>query len=114
MFDGFEIATIAPPCPDEHDLNLSSDHILEMVPVAATALEPEQIVPSEAIESVSVEPHTDSTPYNICVKGTQESSPTISSRPCTPADTELERLSIFEFGAADIFQNSPLGDVLNS
>ena len=31
-----------------------------------------------------------------------------------PADTELDRLSIFEFNAADIFQHSPLGDVLNS
>ena len=36
---GFEPAAIAPPRPDEHDLNLSSDHIQEMVPVAATALE---------------------------------------------------------------------------
>ena len=38
IFDGFETATIARP--DEHDLNLSSDHIQEMVPVAAMALEP--------------------------------------------------------------------------
>ena len=29
-------------------------------------------------------------------------------------DTELDRLSIFEFIAADVFQHSPLGDVLNS
>ena len=29
-------------------------------------------------------------------------------------DTELDRSSIFEFSAADVFQHSPLGDVLNS
>ena len=27
IFDGFETAAIAPPLSDEHDLNLSSDHI---------------------------------------------------------------------------------------
>ena len=85
-----------------------------MVPVAATALDPEQIIPSEATESVALEPHTDSTPCNICFNGTSDSSPAISSGPCTPADTELDRLSIFEFSAADVFQYSPLGDVLNS
>ena len=85
-----------------------------MVPVAAMALEPEQIVPSEATESAALEPHTDSTPRNICVNGTPDSSPAISSGPGTPADTEPDRLSIFEFSAADIFQHSPLGDVINS
>ena len=29
-------------------------------------------------------------------------------------DAELDRLSIFEFSATDIFQQSPLGDVLSS
>ena len=48
IFNGFETAAIAPPRSDEHDLNLSSDHIQEMVPVTATALDPEQIAPSEA------------------------------------------------------------------
>ena len=41
IFNGFETVAIAPPRSDEHDLNLSSDHIQEMVPVAAMALEPE-------------------------------------------------------------------------
>ena len=62
IFNGFETAAIATPRPDEHDLNLSSDHVQEMVPIAATALEPEKIVPSKAIESATLEPHTDSTP----------------------------------------------------
>lgn len=85
-----------------------------MVPVAPTALEPEQIVPSEATESAALEPHIDSTPCNICVNGTPDSSPAMSSRPGTPADTELDRLSIFEFSAANIFQHSPLGGMLKS
>ena len=41
IFNGFETAAIAPPRSDKHDLNLSSDHIQEMVPVAAMVLEPE-------------------------------------------------------------------------
>ena len=40
IFDGFETAAIAPPHPDECDLNLSSYHTEEMVPAAATSLEP--------------------------------------------------------------------------
>ena len=62
IFKGFEPAAIAPPHPDERDLHLSSDHTQEMVPAAATALEPKQIVPSEAVESAALEPHTDSPP----------------------------------------------------
>ena len=114
IFNGFETAVIAPPRPDEHDLNLSSHHIQEMVPVAAMALEPKQIVPSEATESVALEPHTDSMPCNIHFNGTSDLSPAISSGLCTPADTELDRLSIFEFSTAAVFQHSPLGDVLKS
>ena len=114
IFNGFETTAIAPPRSDEHDLNLSSDHIQEMVPVTAATLDPEQIAPSEATESAELEPHTDSTPGNICVNGILDSFPAINSEPHTPADTELDRSSIFEFSAADIFQHSPLGDVLNS
>ena len=40
--------------------------------------------------------------------------PAICSEPHTPADTKLDRSSMFEFIAADVFQHSPLGDVLNS
>ena len=53
IFTGFETAAADPRHPDEHDLNLSSDHIQERVPVAATALEPEQIMPSETMESAA-------------------------------------------------------------
>ena len=103
IFNGLETAAIAPPRSDEHDLKLSSDHIQEMVPVVATASELKQIVLSEATESAALEPHTDSAPHNICINGTPDSSPAISPRPGTHADTELDQLSIFEFSAIDIF-----------
>ena len=106
IFDGFETPAAAAHHHDEHDLNLSSDHTQEIAP--------KQIIPSEATKSAAFESHTDSTSYNVCVNGTPDSSPAIRSGPGTPADTELDRLSIFEFSATDIFQHSPLGDVLNS
>ena len=90
IFHGFETVAIAPPRSDQHDLNLSSDHIQEMVPVAATAFNPEQIAPSEATESTALEPHTDSTPCNTCVTGTPDSFSALSSEPCEPADAELD------------------------
>ena len=114
ILDGFETTVIAPPRSNEHDLNLTSDHIQEMVPITATALDPEQIAPSETAESAVLEPHTDSAPCNVCVNGIPDSSPAISSESRTPAGAELDGLSIFEFSAADIFQHSPLGNVLNS
>ena len=74
-----------------------------MVPAAATTLELKQIEPSEASESAMLEPHMDSTPSNILFNGTSDSSLAISSGLCTPADTELDRLSIFEVSAVDVF-----------
>ena len=56
----------------------------------------------------------DLTSRNTRVTRPLHSSLGISSEPCESADTELDRLSIFEFSAADIFQHSPLGDVLSS
>ena len=68
----------------------------------------------EATDSLALEPHMDLTSRNTRVTGTPDSSPGISFEPCESADTDLDRLSIFEFSAADIFQHSPLGDVLSS
>ena len=112
IFDGFETAAVAPYHLDEHDLNLSSDHIQEIAPVTTLALDPEQIVPSEdgklnptteATDSAALEPHTDLASCDICVTGTPDSFPAMSSKPCASANAKLDRLSILEFGAADIF-----------
>ena len=87
------------------------------------ALDPEQIAPSEegklnpateAADSAALEPHKDLTSGDVCVTGTSDSFPAISSEPCASAYVELDRSSIAEFSAADIFQHLPLGDVLNS
>ena len=91
IFKGFETAVIAPPCPDEHDLNLSSDHTQEMVPAAAMTLEPKQIEPSEASESAVLEPHMDLMPRNIRFNETADSSPATCSGSSAPTDTELDR-----------------------
>ena len=85
-----------------------------MDPVAATAPEPKQSMPSEATKFAALDPHTDSTSCNACINGTPDSSPATCSRSSVRSDTELDQLSIFEFSAADIFQHPPLGDVLNS
>ena len=78
----------APHHHDEHDLNLSSDHIQEIAPVTALALDPEQIASSkdgklnpatEVVDSAALEPHTDLTSGDIYVTGTSESFPAISS-----------------------------------
>ena len=114
IFKGFETVAIAPPFSDEHDLNLSSEHTQEMDLVAAMVSVPNQTAPSEAIKSAALEPHTDLTSCNACVNGTPDSFRAACSEPDTPADTELDRLSIFEFSTVDVFQHSPLGDVLNS
>ena len=118
IFDGFETMAVATPCHhDEHDLNLSSNHTQEIARVTALALDPEQIAPSEdgklnpttdAVVLAASEPHTDPTSSGICVTGASDSFPAISSEPCASA------YSIAEFSALDIFQHSPLGDVLNS
>ena len=47
IFDGFEPMTAAPGHHDEHDLNLSSDHVQVIAPVTALALDPEHAAPSK-------------------------------------------------------------------
>ena len=123
IFAGFETAVTALGHLDEHDLNPSSDRIQEIAPVTTPALDPEHTAASkdwrlnpttEATDSPALEPHMDLTSQDICVTGIPDSSLVISSKPCGPIDVEPDRLSIFEFSAADIFQHSPLGDVLSS
>ena len=56
----------------------------------------------------------DLTSHNIRVTGTRDSSLGVSFEPCESVDAELDHLSIFKFSAADVFQHSPMGDLLNS
>ena len=69
---------------------------------------------TEATNSLTWELHIDLISHNTCATGTPDSFLAISSESGEPADAELDHLSIFEFSATEIFQHSPLGDVLNS
>ena len=69
---------------------------------------------AEAVDSAALEPHTDPTSSWACVTGTSDSSPAMGSRPRASAPVESDWAPISEFSSTDIFQRSPLGDVLNS
>ena len=123
IFDGFEPLSGAPNNHDEHDITLPSDNIREIASATTSAVNPEQIAPSEsggidlameAALSVAIEPDTDFTPYESRVAEPLDSSPTTDSEPLTSVPVESDWAPIMEFTSADIFQHSPLGDVLNS
>ena len=91
--------------------------------MAAPALNLEQITPSEdgwmdpameAEHSSALEPNTDFTSYETCVAGPLDSSPATGSEPPASMPIESDWAPIMEFSSADIFQHSPLGNVLNS
>ena len=90
---------------DEHDLNLSSDCVQEIVPVIALALDPQQSAPSkdgrlnlatEAANSAALEPNTDLTSNEACVIGISDSSPAIGSEPRVSAPIESDRAPTLE------------------
>ena len=123
IFDRFKPMSGAPHTHDEHDLTLPSDGVQEITPAAAMALNPVQIMPSEdgrmdpateAAHSRAIEPNTDSTSNEVCVIGPSDSSPATGSKPRVSAPIGPDWAPIMEFSSADIFQHSPLGDVLNS
>ena len=123
IFDGFEPITGAPYSRDEHDLDLPSDGVREIAPAAALALNLEQIVPSEdgwmdptteAAHSAAIELNTDFASNKVSVIGPPDSSPAAGSEPRTSVPIEPDWAPIMEFTSADIFQHSPLGDMLNS
>ena len=123
IFDGFELMSGAPHSHDEHDLTLPSDGVREITPVATPAPNPEQIVSSEdgwmdpateAAPSAAIEPNNDLTSYEVGVIGPSDSSPAIGSKPRASVPIVPNWAPIMEFSSADIFQHSPLGDVLDS
>ena len=123
IFDGFEPMSGARHSHDGHDLALSSNSVREFPLVATPALNPEQIAPSEdgwmdpaseATHSVAIEPNTDFTRYGTYVTGSSDSSLTTGPEPPASMPIESDWAPVMEFTAADIFQHSPLGDVLNS
>ena len=123
IFDGFEPRTGATNSHEEHDLDLPSDGVREITSAAAPALNLEQIVPSEdgwmdpateAAHSTAIEPNTGFASNEACVIGSSDSFPAIGSELRASVPIESDWAPIMELTSADIFQHSPLGDVLNS
>ena len=61
-----------------------------------------------------MEPNTGLTSEEACDSGPPDSSPVVGSSPRTLELTESGWAPVMEFSAADIFQHSPFGDMLNS
>ena len=70
--------------------------------------------PPEAALSVAMEPDTDFNPYESRVAEPLDSSLATDSEPPASVPIESDWAPIMEFTSVDIFQHSPLGDVLNS
>ena len=69
---------------------------------------------TEAAHSAAIEPNTDLTSKEVRVIRPSDSSLAIGSEPCTSVPIVPNWAPITEFSSTDIFQHSPLGDVLNS
>ena len=68
----------------------------------------------QAAHSPAVEPSTGLTSKEVCDSGPPDSYPVTGSGQRAPEPAEPGWAPVMEFTAADIFQHSPLGDVLNS
>ena len=69
---------------------------------------------TEAAHSSTLEPNTNPTSYKGDVIRPPDSSPATGSEPRTSMPIESDWALVMEFTFADIFQHSPLCDVLNS
>ena len=121
IFDGFEPQPSAPHCHDGYDLTLPPNSALEAAPASALTLSSEPTAPIEdgwldtasgAATSTAMEPNTNPVPCEARDSEVSDSSP--DSEPPVPLPIESDWAPFMEFTAADIFQHSPFGDVLNS
>ena len=61
-----------------------------------------------------MEPNTGRISVEACIPGPPDSYPVVGSSPCAPKPAEPGWAPVVVFTAADIFQHSPFGDMLNS
>ena len=110
-----------PHCHDEHDLALQPDSILEAALESAPIFNSEPAAQIEdgwldtasgAATSMVIEPNNDLVPHEARDSKVPDSFP--DSKPSAPLLIEPDWAPIMEFAAADIFQHSPFGDILNS
>ena len=123
IFDGFGPVRGAPDSSDEHGLDLLSDNVRDITPAVAPDLNPGQAAlpkdgrmdpTPQAAYSPAVEPNTCLTsvePYN---PGPLDSYPVAGPGPLALEPADPGWAPVMEFTAADIFQHSPFGDILNS
>ena len=121
IFDEFEPQPGALHCLDRYDLALPPDGTPEAAPTPAPTLSSEPAAPIEdgwldtasgAAVSTAIEPNT-----SIILCAARDSKVPDSfpdSEPSAPLLIESDWAPIMEFTAADIFQHSPFGDILNS
>src|SRR3954471_5269194 len=121
IFDGFEPQPSAPHYLQGHDIALPPNSVLEAAyapaPIldseAATFFEYERLdVTSGAAILKAIEPNTSPTLRMACDCKEPDSSPNFGSS--VPPPIESDWAPVMEFTAADIFQYSPFGNILNS
>ena len=121
IFDGFEPQPSAPHCHDGHDLALPPDSAQSAAQVSAPTISSEPTAPvgdrrldaaPGAAISTAIEPNIDLVPHKARDSEVPDSLP--DSEPPAPPPIESDWAPIMEFTAADIFQHSPFGDILNS
>ena len=110
-----------PHCYDEHDLALPPNSALEAAPASAPTLnsEPTTSIEDGQLDATSgaatltaIEPNTS---LILCeTRDSKEPDSSPDSKPSAPLPIESDWAPIMEFAAADIFQHSPFGDILNS
>ena len=123
IFDGFEPLPCASCGHDEYDLALPSDSVQEITPAAAPTLNSEPVAPTmdgwidpatEAAFSAVIKPSIDLTLDKSRDAKLPDSPPATDFEPPSPVPIESDWAPIMQFTSTDIFQHSPLGDVLNS
>ena len=121
ILDGFEALPSAPHYHDERDLAPPPNSALEAAPASASILNSEPTAPIEdgwldaasgAAIPTAIEPNT--SPALRETHDSKESDSSLDSEPFAPLLIESDWAPIMEFTAADIFQHSPFGDILNS
>src|SRR3954465_14967194 len=121
IFDGFEPQPSAPHYFEGHDIALPPNSTLEAAHAPAPILNSEPAAFSEderldvtlgAAISKAIEPNA--SPVLRTAQNSKETDSSPNSEPSMPPPIQSDLAPVMEFTAADIFQCSPFGDILNS
>jgi len=122
IFDGFEPTPGTPDSHDKHGLDLLSDNAQDIIPDAASDLHPGQVAlpmdggldpAPQAAHSSAVESNVGLTSVEAWNPGPSDSYPAVGPGPLALEPAEPGWAPVMEFTAADIFQHSPFGNMLN-